>query len=159
MTQPTEPTDPTTGTTPSSDTDPKTDPAAESETQEDNSPEASPNSEAAKWRRQLRDVEAERDALAERVRGYQRRECESMVSDLLDVPADLFEIGMVDVNAFYDDDGTLNEGELRAAAGALLEERPRLGKPRPAGPRWQDFGQHSPPPPARGGGWNELLKG
>lgn len=139
--------------------------ASTQEAPEGNAPEnadsadPSPNAEAARWRRQLREVQAERDALAERVQHYQRRECEATIADLLDVPADLFEIGQVNVSAFYDDDGTLNEGELRAAAGALLEERPRLGQPKPAGPRWQNFGQHSPPPPSRGGGWNDLLKG
>ncbi|MEE2855401.1 MAG: hypothetical protein VX424_22430 [Actinomycetota bacterium] len=160
MTQPNNTPNPTTETTVTdSDVDPTKDPAAEPEAPEDDSPDASPNSEAARWRRQLREVEAERDALTERVQGYMRRECESMVSDLLDVPADLFEIGQVDVTAFYDEDGTLNEGELRAAAGALLDMRPRLGKPRPEGPRWQNFGQHSPPPPPRGSSWGDVLKG
>jgi hypothetical protein len=155
MTQPNSPAD--TATAPESDVDhPANGPAA---APEDESPDASPNAEAARYRRQLREVEAERDALTDRVRDYQRRECEAMVADLLDVPGDLFDIGQVDVNAFYDDDGTLNEGELRAAAGALLEERPRLGKPRPAGPRWQNFGQNQPPPPSRGGDWNQVLKG
>ncbi|GAB4597526.1 hypothetical protein MOKP4_38440 [Mycobacterium avium subsp. hominissuis] len=155
MTQPTDPTDPT-STSP--DADERNDPAAaEPEAPEDDSTEASPNSEAARWRRQLREVEAERDALAERLQGHQRREVESMVADLLDVPADLFDIGQVQPSDFYNDDGTLNEGELRAAAGALLEERPRLGKPRPAGPRWANFGQYAPAPPQRGAAWSDVL--
>lgn len=163
MTQPTNPTDPSAA--PNGDAEPTNAAAAdpreapEGDPPEGESAESSPNSEAARWRRQLREVEAQRDALTDRVRGYQRRECESMVADLLDVPADLFDIGQIDITAFYDEDGTLNEGELRAAAGALLEERPRLGKPQPTGPRWQNFGQYAPPPPARGAGWSDVLKG
>lgn len=158
MTQPTDPTDPSTQAAgPDSDVDPTTNPAAEPEAPEDDSPDTSPNSEAARWRRQLREVEAERDALTERVQGYQRRECEAAVSDLLDVPADLFDIGQIDVNDFYDDNGQLDADMLRLAAGTLLEERPRLGKPRPAGPRWANFGQYAPPPPQRGAAWSDVL--
>lgn len=160
MTQPTDPTDPTT-TAPDADAGEQNDPAAAGEQEaqaSDDAPEASPNSEAARYRRQLREVEAERDALAERLQGHQRREVEAMVADLLDVPADLFDIGQVQPSDFYNDDGTLNEAELRAAAGALLEERPRLGKPRPTGPRWQNFGQYAPPPPQRGAAWSDVLK-
>ncbi|OBK58296.1 hypothetical protein A5656_16615 [Mycobacterium gordonae] len=160
MTQPTNPSDPNASDDAQGVDATDTHPAADDrEAPEADSPESSPNSEAARYRRQLRDVQAERDALTDRVRAYQRRECESMVSDLLDVPADLFDIGQIDITAFYDEDGTLNEGELRAAAGALLEERPRLGKPQPTGPRWQNFGQYAPPPPARGAGWSDVLKG
>lgn len=158
MTQPNDPTDPRI-TAPDTDAGERNDPAAAAEPKapEDDAPEASPNSEAARWRRQLREVEAERDALAERLQGHQRREVEATVADLLDVPADLFDIGQVQPSDFYNDDGTLNEGELRAAAGALLEERPRLGKPQPAGPRWQNFGQYAPPPPQRGADWSDVL--
>jgi hypothetical protein len=120
--------------------------------------EPSPNSEAARWRTKLRDTEAQRDALTERLTGYQRRECEAAVADLLDVPGDLFEVGMADVHEFYNPEtGELNEGELRAAAGALCEMRPKLAKP--PGPRHQNFGQYTPPPPAPGIGWESVLKG
>ena len=159
MTQPTEPTDAGTKA-PDTDADELSGAEAtdEPEAPEDESPEASPNSEAARWRRQLRDVEAERDALAERVQHYQRRECEATVADLLDVPADLFDIGQIDPADFYND-GQLDADMLRLAAGTLLEERPRLGKPQPAGPRWANFGQYAPPPPSPGATWGGLLKG
>jgi hypothetical protein len=94
-------------------------------------PEPTPNSEAARYRVQLREAETQRDALAERLTGYQRRECEAVVADVLDVPADLWEVAQADITAFYNDDGTVNETELIAAATALVEQRPRLGKPVP----------------------------
>jgi hypothetical protein len=117
-------------------------------------PEANPNSEAARYRTRLRETEAERDTLAERLAGYQRRECESAVSDLLDCPDDLWSIGQASVSDFYDDAGELNDAELRAAVGGMLEERPRLGKPGP-GPR--NWGQHSSPLPAEGLSWAEVI--
>lgn len=120
-------------------------------------PDASPNSEAARWRHQCREAEAQRDALTERLVGYQRRECEHAIADLLDEPADLWNIGLADYTAFYTQTGELDEAELRAAAGALIETRPKLAKP--AGPRHLDFGQFRSPPPQPGGGWSDLIKG
>jgi hypothetical protein len=115
----------------------------------------SPNAEAARYRRQLRDTEAERDALAERVAALQRRECEATLADLLDVPADIWDIGSADPAAFYGEDGSLNLAELRAAAGALLDQRPRLGKAHPA-PQW---GQHSGAFGPSRISWNTVIKG
>ncbi|PQE01400.1 hypothetical protein CYL16_04775 [Mycobacterium sp. EPG1] len=120
-------------------------------------PEPSPNGEAARWRHQCREAEAQRDALAERLVAYQRRECEHAIADLLDEPADLWDIGLADHTAFYTETGELDEAELRAAAGALIDQRPKLAKP--AGPRHLDFGQFRSPPPQPGGGWSDLIKG
>jgi hypothetical protein len=120
-------------------------------------PDPSPNSEAARWRTKLRETEAERDTFIERLTAYQRRECEAAVSDLLDEHADLFEIGQANVTDFYNDDGTLNVDELLGAAAALCDMRPKLAKPR--GPRWQNFGQGSKPPPPPRLGWDSVLKG
>jgi hypothetical protein len=119
-------------------------------------PEPSPNSEAARWRTQFREAEAKLDAANEVIAGYRRGECQRAIADLLEEPGDLWEIGQADVSAFYSDDGTLDEDELRAAAGALIDMRPKLGKP--PGPRWQNFGQGSKPPPQRGIGWDAVLK-
>jgi hypothetical protein len=119
--------------------------------------EPSPNSEAARYRVKLREKEAQVEALTERITGYQRRECEQVVSDLLDEPGDIWDIGQANVSEFYNDDGELDEGQLRAAAGALCEIRPKLAKPR--GPSHHDFGQFKPPPPMRGSGWSDVLQG
>ncbi|MDX1890118.1 hypothetical protein [Mycolicibacterium sp. 050158] len=118
--------------------------------------EPTPNSEAARYRVERNELRAERDALSERLTGYQKRECEAAVANLLDVPADLWEIGQADVTVFYDDDGNLNHDELLAAAGALIEQRPRLG--RTQGPRHQNFGQYAPAPPGKLG-WESVVKG
>jgi hypothetical protein len=122
---------------------------------EDGAAEANPNSEAARYRTRLRETEAERDTLAERLAGYQRGECERAVADLLDVPADLWDVGLAEAGQFYTDDGQLDEGQIRAAAGALLEERPRLARP-DAPKQW---GQHSagPPPVESGPSWSSVI--
>jgi hypothetical protein len=120
-------------------------------------PEPSPNSEAARYRVERNEARAERDSLTERLTSYQRRECEAAVADLLDQPGDLWDIGQADLTAFYKEDGELDEAELRAAAGALCEMRPKLAKPR--GPRHQSFGQFTPPPPRPGVGWSQVING
>lgn len=120
-------------------------------------PDPSPNSEAARWRTKLRETEAQRDTLADRMIGYQRRECELAIADLLDEPTDIWEIGQAEVSAFYGDDGALDEAQLRAAAGALCDMRPKLAKP--AGPRWQNFGQGMKPPPPPSIGWESVISG
>lgn len=118
---------------------------------------SSGNSEAAKYRRQLRDAEATRDKLAERLTGYQRRQCEAAVADLLEQPGDLWDLGKADPTAFFGEDDTLNDAELRAAAGALLDMRPGLAKQPTPGPRV--WGQHGGTPPGRAGiGWTDVLK-
>ncbi|CAM4413869.1 hypothetical protein MB901379_03884 [Mycobacterium basiliense] len=118
-------------------------------------PEPTPNSEAARYRVERNKARAERDALAERLAGYQRRECEAVVADVLDVPGDLWEVGGADVAAFCNDDGTVNEVELLGAAAALVDMRPRLGKPNP-GPRY--WGQHSADVPGDGKvGWSDVI--
>jgi hypothetical protein len=116
--------------------------AADPTTDASKKPDAEPeptNSEAARYRVERNEARTERDALAERLTGYQRRECEAVIADLLEVPADLWEIAQADVVAFYNEDGTVNEAELRAAAGALVEQRPRLALPN----RTPSWGQHS----------------
>ncbi|MBB5162485.1 hypothetical protein [Mycobacterium sp. AZCC_0083] len=125
------------------------------DTQQATDAEPTPNSEAARYRVQLREAQTERDALAERLTGYQRRECESVVADLLDVPGDLWEVARADVAAFYAEDGTVNEAELRAAAGALIEQRPRLAAPGRPRPEW---GQHGGTPPGEHkAGWGDVI--
>jgi hypothetical protein len=137
------------------DTAPEPDQAAhDDQGDEGDALESSPNSEAARYRTRLRETEAERDQLAERLAGYRRGECERAVADLLDVPADLWDVGLAEAGQFYGEDGELDEAELRAAAGALIEERPRLGKPGP-GPR--QWGQHSAALPAEGPSWHNVI--
>jgi hypothetical protein len=147
MTQPDPATTTDTGTSSTDEADQQPDTATD--TAPDNA-----NSEAARRRVELREAQAARDALAERLTGYQRRECEATVADLLDVPADLWDVAQADVATFYNDDGTVNEDALRAAATTLVEQRPRLGKQRTR-PQW---GQHSEAPIGDGKvGWGDVI--
>lgn len=118
----------------------------------------SPNSEAAKYRVKLRETETERDTLAGRVTSMQRRECEAAVADLLEQPADLWDLGKATTADFYSDTDELNEAELRAAATALVESRPGLAKTKTFdGPR--NWGQSSGTPPTATSSWDQVVKG
>lgn len=120
--------------------------------------EPSGNGEAAKYRRALRDTEAQRDALADRLAGYQRRECEAVVAEILDVPADLWDVAGLNPAEFYADDGTVDEDKVRFAAGTLAQMRPRLAKPPAPQASW---GQGSGGIAPAGGSevsWSDVIK-
>ena len=149
--------------TPDTQADDATQPPAEAEAAKppeqqpaENQPDPSANSEAARWRVKLRDTEAQRDALSEKVTGYQRRDCERVVTDLLAQPADLWEIGHLEVSEFIGDDGEIDEDELREAANALIEQRPGLAKAELREPEPKNWGQHGGRPPASVG-WESVI--
>lgn len=102
------------------------DPASEPNSSTDDKP----GSEAAKWRRRLRDTEVERDTLAQRVERFQRAEVTRLVADDLAQPGDLFRFG-VTLADVLDDDGKVEPGLVATALSGLLEARPGLGKPAP----------------------------
>ena len=81
----------------------------------------SPNREAAKYRRQLRDVEAERDALADTVKTLRTAAAEAVLSDILAKPSALWLAGH-DVAEFYGEDGALDVDALREAAQAAVKD-------------------------------------
>lgn len=141
-------------------TGPAPEPGSGDTSAENDAPEPNPtNSEAARYRVERNQARTERDALAQRLAAYQRRECEAAVADLLDVPGDLFDIGGAELAGFYTEDGSVNEAELRAAAGALLEQRPRLAKQQ-TGHQRRSWGQHSAAPPVEdNSGWQRVLGG
>lgn len=114
------------------------------------------NSEAAKYRRRLRDTESERDQLAERVQRMQRSQIERQIADQLSVPGDLFAFGL-SVGDLLDDNGEPDEGLIATAVYGLLEQRPGLGKtaPRPKGPT---ITGHATPTGGGKGSWAELLQ-
>ncbi|MBX6361948.1 MAG: hypothetical protein IRZ03_17960 [Acidobacterium ailaaui] len=84
------------------------------------------NREAAKYRRQLRDTEAKLSAAEERVNRLLRKAIEDHVSSKLAVPADLFEVGKVELSDLLDADGYPDSETIDAAADALLKQRPHL---------------------------------
>lgn len=93
--------------------------------------------QAAAYRRQLREVEAERDSVQARITALQRQQVERLASERLAVGADLFDIGGADLANLLNDDGDLDETAVTAALDELLKERPRLERTRPP----QNFGQ------------------
>lgn len=99
--------------------------------------------EAARYRRKLRDTEAERDALAERIETLQRREIERLASRIVKQGAAVWLAGDT-VEAFLDEDGDIDPDKvaevarrmrtLYAVAGAtkLLHVPREGGNPAPA---------------------------
>ncbi|WP_432510654.1 hypothetical protein [Kineococcus sp. SYSU DK001] len=107
---------------------PSTDPEPQHEPREDEQREAGPNGEAAKYRRALRAVEAERDGLREQLTAARRREVDRLAELLLAQVDDLFTIGGVQLDDLVDVDGQIDEQAVLAAATALLDTRPGLGR-------------------------------
>lgn len=85
-----------------------------------------PNHEAAKYRRQLRDTQAQLEALQHRIDQNNRQHIERIAAQHLAVPADLFDIGKTELADLLDDDGEPDPAKVEAAAQTLLEQRPAL---------------------------------
>lgn len=88
--------------------------------------------EAAKYRRQLRTVEAERDTLTTRLATYQAREAQSLVGDAgtgikLHDPADLWKDGAT-VADVLDDDGQIDPDLVAELAQKVVAEHPHWRK-------------------------------
>ncbi|MGX1762946.1 hypothetical protein ACWIGW_45980 [Nocardia brasiliensis] len=122
----------------------------------------SPNAEAAKWRRKLRDTETELATARERITRYQRTEIERLAAEHLAVPADLFDIGKADLPALLDDNGDPDPVKVRAAVDELVNARPGLhknGRPNPVA-RHANYGQgFTGQTRGNRSGWNEMIKG
>jgi hypothetical protein len=119
---------------------PEEEPQVQPDTRESPEPEGEhPSREAASYRRRLRETEAERDALRERVESYERREAEAIARDLgAAVPSDLWTlVGLDDLRG---DDGALDSETVQARVSAILAERPTWRRPAP------DLGAGARPP-------------
>lgn len=88
------------------------------------------NREAAKYRRQLRDVEAQRDQLGERLAAMQRGQAETLAREHLADGADMFRDGL-ELAALLDGDGNLDPAKVAAAAKAASKAHPHWAAPRP----------------------------
>lgn len=84
---------------------------------------STPNSEAAKYRRRLREAEAERDALRDTVATMQRADAERIAASSLVTPGDLFAAG-TDLADLLDDTGTLDADKVTSRCAELVAERP-----------------------------------
>lgn len=117
--------------TPSADSPP---PDADGQTEDTNEPPEGGNSEAAKYRRRLRDTEAERDGLAQRVETLQRAEVERLASDL-SKPAAIWAAG-VQLADLLDKDGNIDtekatEAITTATDSLGLQQASRAPRPDP----------------------------
>lgn len=86
--------------------------------------------EAAKYRRQLRDAEAARDQLAERLAALQRGQAETFAREHLADGADLWRDG-VDLTALLDDGGQVDPDKVREAARSTIAAHRHWAAPRP----------------------------
>ncbi len=118
------------------------------------------NREAAMRRRQLREVEAERDALRSRLDDRDRQEVQRLATDRLADPDDLWLSTSLD--AMRADDGTIDTDKAAAELERVLSEKPHWArKATPsaasfhAGPR----GGVSPEPPSFGATVKRALRG
>ncbi|MGV0699967.1 hypothetical protein ABQF47_16360, partial [Mycolicibacter sinensis] len=88
----------------------------------------SPNREAANYRRRLRDTEAERDTLAQRLESLQRNEIERLAGQHLENGADLWHGGSIKVSDLLNDVGEVDPDLVTGAAHILLASRPHWVK-------------------------------
>lgn len=88
------------------------------------------NHEAAKYRRRLREVEAERDAGAERLAAMQRREVERLAGGegALADGSDLFAFGAELGDLLDSETGLPDEAKVTEAVKTLTAERPHLAR-------------------------------
>lgn len=130
-TSPQEPQEPAEGTEPAPE-------APEGTESEQEAPKG--NREAAKYRARLRETEAERDQLAERVATLQRREVEQLAKDewLVTNPATLWPLGF-DLATVLDDHGDVDRDaavtQIRAMVAEFGLTAPRRGLPEDFGAR------------------------
>ncbi|OBK56319.1 hypothetical protein A5656_19675 [Mycobacterium gordonae] len=104
--------------------------------------------EAAKYRRRLRDAEAERDRLAEQVESLQRAEVERQATVGGLRPAALWASG-AELDGLLGDDGTVDAAKVSAA---IEGARDQLGIPAPpVGPRVPKEGRSPGRPPRQSG--------
>jgi hypothetical protein len=82
--------------------------------------------EAASYRRRLRDAEAERDGLRERLDGYERAEVERLAGDAgLQVPADVWQFG-TSLDTLRGGDGSIDHEAVNGLVAEIVKDRPGL---------------------------------
>lgn len=118
--------------------------------------------EAAKYRTRLRDAEADRDAIGERLAEAQRREVSRQVGDRMHDPDDLWMAG-TDVADMLDDDGNIDPERVTLALDELKDARPhwfttKVGPPPSGRPAAMLRGGNDPTSPAKTSpSWSDAL--
>lgn len=97
--------------------------SAEEKTPAEDAEEAKPTNREARYRRQLRDTEAERDGLRGRLATLQRGEVERLATADLQNGADLWAAG-VDLDDLLDEDGNVDAAKVSKACKDVTAERP-----------------------------------
>lgn len=110
--------------------------------------------EAAKYRRRLRETEAERDTLTASVDSLRRQLVDNLAAPALVDPGDLWRLG-VDLADLLADDGAVDVDKVNGAIEAVLAERPHLAAPR--APR-ADLGQGARGKPIGADPWTSAFK-
>lgn len=87
------------------------------------------NREAARYRTQLREVEAERDALTKRLTAMERAAVEHLAGGLLVDSADVWRDGLT-LDELRGEDGSLDPEKVTGAVQALAERKPHWAVPR-----------------------------
>lgn len=93
---------------------------------DDDGDNGNPNREAAKYRTQLRDAEAQRDQLQTTLDARNRAAVERIAAEHLAVPGDIFELGGVELADMLTNEGLPDPKAVREVASAMLEDRPGL---------------------------------
>lgn len=120
-------------------------PAAET-TAVEAEPEAKPGNREARYRLQLRETEAERDALRGQVATFQRAEAERLATTTLADGRDLWRDG-ADIADVLADDGTVDEKKVAALAAKVQAEHPHWQRPAPPDVRRLRSGSTGEPEP------------
>lgn len=103
----------------------------------------------ARYRQRLRETEAERDALLQRVEHMQRGEVQRLTADRLADPQDLWrETELADL---LDEHGNIDTTKVDSRVGALLGEHPHWATPTPrvVDSRKLKSGAHAPEGPRK----------
>lgn len=102
-----------------------------------------------RYRQQLRETQAERDALLQRVEAMQRNEVQRLVADRLADPNDLWRES--ELSDLLDDAGNIDTAKLDDRVGGLLEEHPHWGieQPKSAKRGGLKSGASAPAPPRK----------
>ncbi|MBX7434171.1 hypothetical protein JDV09_18915 [Mycobacterium sp. Y57] len=120
------------------------------------------NSEAAKWRRQLRDAQTENKTLTGRVDGLLRREVERLAAQQLADPTDVWRDD-VDLAGLLGEDGLPDPQKVDELIEAIIGRHPHWRRGNPAAPASTVSGDGNAlrPPPGRAGppSWQEVFKG
>lgn len=151
-------------TAPESDTQevaaPGDDPTPENTPTPPGGEQSTPNSEAARYRRRLRETEAERDALRGRVEHMQRGEVERLAAARLADAADVWRDG-AQIADLLDDNGNVDPTKVDTLLGGLVDTHPhwsnqqravrpsatmKSGASAPTPPRSNTFAQAFKPP-------------